>query len=219
MPVVEAPDGVVRPRTVRRGGFLFVEGDDSTSVVVFAAGRLKLVVTSPDGEHLLLGVLDPPTVLGEIGVIDGGPRSATAEILEDATVLIVPAEEIWRLLRADSAFVGATLASLIGRTRTLTKTTADLVFLDLPGRLARLWAETAASELGQRVGASRQSVNAYVADVRLTQLGGTLPPAGHRGRFRGDRTRCRRALSPPCVARRDRSAGITELAEAARTGR
>ena len=183
MPVVEAPDGVVRPRTVRRGGYLFVEGDDSTSVVVFAAGRLKLVVTSPDGEHLLPGVLDPPTVLGEIGVIDGGPRSATAEILEDATVLIVPAEEIWRLLRADSAFVGATLASLIGRTRTLTKTTADLVFLDLPGRLARLWAETAASELGQRVGASRQSVNAYVADVRPTQLGGTLPPAGHRGRF------------------------------------
>ncbi len=108
MPVVEAPDGVVRRRTARRGGFLFVEGDDSTSVVVFAEGRLKLVVTSPDGEHLLLGVLDPPTVLGEIGLIDGGPRSANAEILEDATVLIVPAEEIWRLLRADSAFVEAT---------------------------------------------------------------------------------------------------------------
>ncbi len=218
MPVVEAPDGVVRRRTVQRGGFLFVEGDDSTSVVVFAEGRLKLVVTSPDGEHLLLGVLDPPTVLGEIGLIDGGPRSANAEILEDATVLIVPAEEIWRLLRADSAFVEASLAYLTGRTRTLTKTTADLVFL-VPGRLARLWAETAASELGQRVGASRQSVNGYVADVRPTQLGGTLPPAGHRGRFRGDRTRCRRALSSPCVARRDRSAGITELAEAARTGR
>ncbi len=134
-------------------------------------------------------------------------------------MLIVPAEEIWRLLRADSAFVEASLAYLTGRTRTLTKTTADLVFLDLPGRLARLWAETAASELGQRVGASRQSVNGYVADVRPTQLGGTLPPAGHRGRFRGDRTRCRRALSSPCVARRDRSAGITELAEAARTGR
>lgn len=163
---------VARRRNVRRGGFLFFEGDDSTSVVLLVTGRLKLVVTSPGGEQLLLGTLEPPAVLGEIGVIDGGPRSATAEVLEDATVLMVPAGEIWRLLRSDFAFVEAVLAHLTRRTRTLTKTTADLVFLDLPGRLARLLAETSAgdaagelrglsqAELGQRVGASRQSVNA-----------------------------------------------------------
>ncbi|MDA8297797.1 MAG: Crp/Fnr family transcriptional regulator [Actinomycetota bacterium] len=161
-----------RRRTVQRGGFLFFEGDDSTSLVVLVAGRLKLVVTSPGGEQLLLGTLEPPAVLGEIGVIDGGPRSATAEVLEDATVLMFPAAEIWRLLRADFVFVEAMLTHLTRRTRTLTKTTADLVFLDLPGRLARLLAETTAgdaagglrglsqAELGQRVGASRQSVNA-----------------------------------------------------------
>lgn len=160
-----------RTRPFRRGQFLFFEGDDSGSLGALLDGRLKLVVSSPAGEELLLRVIERGAVFGEVGVVDGGPRSATVEALTDGRVVLLAAEEIWRLLRSNTMFVEAMFRQVTATTRSLTGTTADMVFLDLPKRMAKLLLTTGSesepgllsglnqSEIGSRLGASRQAVN------------------------------------------------------------
>lgn len=161
-----------RSRRYRRGQVVFFEGDPSDAVLVVAAGRLKVVSTSPDGDQLLLQVVDPGESVGEVGVLDGEPRSATVEAIEDAAVVVVPAEALWACIERSPTAARGLLRSLGATLRRLTGDTADLVFLDLPRRVAKLllseYEETGAervavglnqTDLGQRIGGSRQSVN------------------------------------------------------------
>ncbi|MGO8730418.1 MAG: cyclic nucleotide-binding domain-containing protein [Streptosporangiaceae bacterium] len=71
---LEAIAAASRPRTFRRGQILFSTGDPGDTVIVVISGRVKVVVRSADGGELT--VLGPGGVLGELGAIDGGPRSA-----------------------------------------------------------------------------------------------------------------------------------------------
>ena len=68
-------------RTFRRGQILFIAGDPGDTVIVVISGRVKVVVRSADGGELTLAVIGPGGTFGELGVADGGPRSADAETL------------------------------------------------------------------------------------------------------------------------------------------
>ena len=74
-----------RTRKYRAQSILFFEGDDAHDVMVVQAGEIKVSV-SIDGREVLLDVLGPGDVLGELSAIDGGPRSATATSLGAASV-------------------------------------------------------------------------------------------------------------------------------------
>lgn len=161
-----------RVRKYRRGQFVFFEGDDSTSLVIVAEGRLKVAVYSPDGAELMLNVMEPESVIGDVGVLDGGPRSATAETLTDSVLVFVPADDVRGLVRDHPILMEHMLQRMTLLVRRLTGTTSDLVFLDLPKRVAKMivtacldtGGEVAEmgltqTELGARLGASRQSVN------------------------------------------------------------
>src|SRR5487761_21941 len=92
-----------RVRVLKRGQFLFAEGDPADSFVVVASGRLRVLVTSADGGELVLSVLGPGDSLGEVGCLDGGARVARDLLAQMASLL-----------------------------RRLTGATSDLVFLDVP---------------------------------------------------------------------------------------
>jgi CRP/FNR family transcriptional regulator, cyclic AMP receptor protein len=163
----------------RRGQILFVEGDSGDSLLLIVDGRLKAYSTSAEGEEYLLAVVGPGEAMGELVLADGGSRSASVAALTDAAVLRLPrqavldAAEIWPQLTA------ALLKSLADVVRRLTGAAADLVFLDLPRRVARLLVierEAARSdvfetrltqeEMAHRVGASRQSVNTALREFQ-----------------------------------------------------
>jgi CRP/FNR family transcriptional regulator, cyclic AMP receptor protein len=164
-------------RSFPRHGRLFHQGDPGSGLFVVASGLVKVVVNSEDGEQMVLVTLGPGEALGELSVVDGGPRSASAEALEPTVALMITREVLLDVAARDRTLTEALLRVLGGLLRRLTEQASDLVFLDLPGRMAKVLAGLAAehgsptpegveldasltqSDLAGMVGASRQSVN------------------------------------------------------------
>jgi CRP-like cAMP-binding protein len=140
-------------------------------VILVVSGRVKVVVRSADGAELTLTVVQPGGTLGELSVADGGPRSADAEALEDSRVLLVPKDLIAELSSRVPSVTQALMTSIAATLRRLTEAASDLVFLDLPRRVAKVLLsqprrddgvielKMSQEELAHQVGGSRQSVN------------------------------------------------------------
>lgn len=160
------------PRTYRKGQLLFVEGDPGESLIILRRGAVLVFRTAPTGERAVLSVVRPPDVLGEVSLLDGSARSASAEAVEDCSALALSRGAFIELVHASPRLLDAVMRSLGGLIRRLTEQNADHVFLDLPGRVAktlvRLAGDSAApmvtielnqSQLAEMAGGSRQSVN------------------------------------------------------------
>ena len=74
-------------RAVGAGEMVFAEGDRSDSVYVCTSGRLRVFVTTPSGQELLLGIKHPGDEFGELSALDGRPRSAGVTALEPSEVV------------------------------------------------------------------------------------------------------------------------------------
>ena len=169
---LEAVAAASRLRNVRRGQVLFTAGDPSDTLILVVSGRVKVVVRSADGAELTLTIVAPGGMFGEISIADGGPRSADAEALEDCQLLFVPNEVITELCSRVPSVTQAVMSSLAVMLRRLTEAASDLVFLDLPRRVAKVLLSQprgddgvvqlnmSQEELAHQVGGSRQSVNA-----------------------------------------------------------
>jgi CRP-like cAMP-binding protein len=164
--------GVSRTRAFRRGQVVCSTGDPGDTLIVVVSGRVKVAIRSADGGELTLAVVGPGGTLGEVSVADGGPRSADVETLDDSRLLLIPRERVQNICaRVPSA--GSALASSVAITlRRLTEATSDLVFLDLPRRVAKvllsqprntagvIWPHLTQEQLAHQAAATRQSVNA-----------------------------------------------------------
>jgi CRP/FNR family transcriptional regulator, cyclic AMP receptor protein len=169
---LEAVTAASRLRTFRRGQIVFTAGDPGDSLIVIISGRIKVVVRSADGGELTLTIIGPGDVLGELSVADGGPRSADAETLDECRLLLVPRETILDVCARAPAVAQALTGSIAAMLRRLTEAASDLVFLDMPRRVAKmllgqpkgddgvLRLTVSQEELAHQVGSTRQSVNA-----------------------------------------------------------
>jgi len=161
-----------RLRSFRRGQVVFTRSDPGDTVIVVVSGRVKVTVRSADGGELTLAIVPPGGLLGELGVVDGGPRSADAETVEECQLLMIPREVIRDVCARVPAASQALTSSIAATLRRLTEATADLVFLDLPRRVAKVLLNQPRGddgtikhrmnqeELAHQVGSTRQSVNA-----------------------------------------------------------
>ncbi len=164
-------------RLYRKGQLIVYQGEPGDSVFVVVEGLVKVVVSSEEGEEMVLVTLRPPDTFGELSLVDGGPRSASAEAIEATRVLVITRSVLLEMLEQSPSLTEALLRSLGFLVRRLTEQAADLVFLDIHGRLAKLLLALA-EERGERtedgimldlhltqtdlaamVGGSRQSVN------------------------------------------------------------
>ncbi|GAA5183961.1 cAMP-activated global transcriptional regulator CRP [Rugosimonospora acidiphila] len=160
------------PRTYRKGQLLFVENDPGDSLIILKRGAIAVFRTSPTGERAVLTVIRPPDVFGEVSLLDGSARSASAEAIEDCSALALSRGAFIELVHANSHILDAVMRSLGALIRRLTEQNADHVFLDLPGRVAKTLVRLAGdshapmvtielnqSQLAEMAGGSRQSVN------------------------------------------------------------
>jgi CRP/FNR family transcriptional regulator, cyclic AMP receptor protein len=179
----------LRARRFRRGEVLFHEGDPGDALFVVASGAVKVVVPSEDGEEAILATLRRGDFLGELALLDGAPRSASAIALEPTEALALPRDQFLGLVATEPAIRDALMASLAGELRRLTTHVAELHFLDLTGRLAarlarlaeengdrlpdgsvRLDAPLTQSDLAAMIGATRQSVNKLLGEFEADGL-------------------------------------------------
>jgi CRP/FNR family transcriptional regulator, cyclic AMP receptor protein len=162
-------------RRYRRGQIVFAEGDSGDALFVVVEGLVQILRYSDQGTQLLLTTVGPGESLGELAVVDGGTRSATAETLTPCTLVRVDRAVVANLAAERPPFANALLRALAALIRRLTGSTADLVFLDLPRRVAKLLLDQprqgdvvelplTQSQIASRVGGSRQSVNLALRD-------------------------------------------------------
>jgi CRP/FNR family transcriptional regulator, cyclic AMP receptor protein len=161
-----------RLRSFRRGQVVFTRSDPGDTVIVVVSGRVKVTVRSADGGELTLAIIHPGGVLGEIGVVDGGSRTADAETLEESQLLLIPRDVVRDVCARVPSAAQALTNSIAATLRRLTEDTADLVFLDLPRRVAKILLSQPRGddgiihprlnqeELAHQAGSTRQSVNA-----------------------------------------------------------
>ena len=165
-----------------RGERLFDEGDAGDQLYVVLDGKIKLTRASADGRENLTSVLGPGEMFGELSLFDPRPRTSSASAVTDATLAALAHDTLrsWLLERPDVSM--HMLQALARRLRRANDVVADLVFTDVPGRVAKNLLDLAArfgeqerdglhvhhdltqEELAQLVGASRETVNKALAD-------------------------------------------------------
>lgn len=172
-----------RPRRYRRGEVIFHRGDVGDTLHLIESGLVKISEESLTGSEAFINTLHPGAYFGELGLIDGAERSATASALEPTITLVLTREPILQLIDSDPVFRHALIAALANEIRRVTRRLAELHFLDLPGRLAvrlaamaeeaqpgqneevRLGRAYTQSELAAMIGGTRQSVNRHLGEL------------------------------------------------------
>jgi CRP-like cAMP-binding protein len=168
---------------------IFHEGDPADALHVVASGSVKIVLSSMEGEEAIIATLHPGDFFGELSLLDGAPRSATAAAVEATETLSLPRDVFLEELGRSASLRDSLLRSLAGELRRLTGHVEELHFLDISGRLAsrlvRLAREAdpgpqrtedgrleatlewpfTQSDLAAMIGATRQSVNRLLVDL------------------------------------------------------
>lgn len=135
---------IARERKFDRNQVVFYEGDLGGSLYIIVSGTVKIVMMSDDGREHILGLLHEGDFFGEISLIDGEPRSATAIALEKANVVMISRDDFIRLLRENPEMSLKIMVILCERLRKTDKHVESLAFLSAPGRVAKTllnWAE------------------------------------------------------------------------------
>lgn len=160
-----------RLRTFRRGQVVCTAGDPGDTLIVVVSGQVKIAVRSADGAELTLTVVGPGATTGEVSVADGGPRSADLETVTESQLLFIPRATVQAVCARVPAAAQALTSAIAAALRRLTETTSDLVFLDLPRRVAKMLLAQPRSDEGvisqhltqeeyaRLIGSTRQSVN------------------------------------------------------------
>jgi CRP/FNR family cyclic AMP-dependent transcriptional regulator len=168
----------MRSRRFRRGEVIFHIGDPGDALFVIISGEVKISLPSETGDEAILATLRPGDVFGELALLDGAPRSASASALMPTETVILPRDRFRELIATETGVRDALLASIAGELRRLTTHVEELHFLDITGRLAarlvrlaqesgtpladgslRLRTNLTQADLAAMVGCTRQSVN------------------------------------------------------------
>jgi CRP-like cAMP-binding protein len=170
-------------RKVRRGTVMVAEGQPGDTVHLVISGKVKITRSAFDGRENLLAVLGPGDLFGELSLFDPGPRTATATALTEVEMATLEHSALrpWLATRPEAAL--RLLQVLARRLRRTNDAMADLIFTDVPGRVAKALLDMAErfatpsagpgvrvehgltqEELAQLVGASRETVNKALAD-------------------------------------------------------
>lgn len=107
-------------KTIPKNTVIFREGDFANCAYLLKSGSVA-ISTIRDKEHILLTQIIPNQIFGELALIDGSPRSATATTIEDCEVLIVFPEDIERQLDTGEEFMKYWVEYLTERIRDLSK--------------------------------------------------------------------------------------------------
>ena len=177
-----ALNAAMSTRSLVRGHVVFHEGDPGDRLFVVLDGKVKISRSAADGRENLLAVLGPGEMFGELSLFDPGPRTATATAVTDSRLASLDHIDLRPLLLERPGVAVHLLQALAQRLRRTNEAMADLVFTDVPGRVAkalldlsdkfgveedggvRVRHDLTQEELAQLVGASRETVNKALSE-------------------------------------------------------
>jgi CRP/FNR family cyclic AMP-dependent transcriptional regulator len=159
---------------------IFGRGDPGSSLLAVVEGRVRIGVTSAEGREMLLNVLEPGEVFGELALLDGKPRSADATAFGPCLLLALDRREFLPALHQSPEAVGRLFEIVCRRVRAANDQLEGAVCMTVAARLARLllgladrngdasqpagrWIKALPQgDLARLIGASRQKVNRHL---------------------------------------------------------
>ena len=166
-----------KDRRFSDGQIVFQKGDPGTSLMVLLRGRIRISAVSEDGREVVLNVIEPGQIMGEIAFLDGHQRSADATAVGDCVVMTIDRRDFIPFLERNPGIAVQLLTVLCGRLRRTSEMVEDIAFLELPKRLCRLLIRLGSTygkatptglrieiklsqkDLGNLIVASRESIN------------------------------------------------------------
>lgn len=124
-------------KTFQPGQFVFMEGEPCLGLYIAQTGWLRAVKTNPSGRELVVRIVGPGEIFNEIGVLIGGVNWISVEVLETATVIIIPRKAVLDLLDLHPALAKAIIQNLAGRILHAMNMIVDLSLHSVESRLAR----------------------------------------------------------------------------------
>jgi CRP/FNR family cyclic AMP-dependent transcriptional regulator len=180
---LDAPDrerlaSLLRPRSFKKNEIIFLKGDSGFGLYLIRSGKVKICAIDRRGVELIFTFLSRGDMLGEMAILDGKPRSATAIAVENTDTLYLDRGEFLEFLKASPQACIGIIEMLCQRMRRVSTQLEELSFLDVSSRLARSLMEMTKNtspnalereqsftctisqeELAKIVGASRVMVN------------------------------------------------------------
>jgi len=166
-------------RSLARDSLVFSQGDPGGALYGIASGRVRIFASDPSGNEVFLNILGPGENFGEIALIDGLPRTASAVCVEDSTLVVIGRDRFLTYLGTDAELAIHLMQLMCQRLRWVSDLVEDSMFLTGPARLAKRLSSLAAihgrpdengnceiamsqAELSHFLGISRQIVNQHL---------------------------------------------------------
>lgn len=169
-------------RRYDKDAVIFRQGDEGDALCSVAAGRVRISASGKDGQEVFLNIMEPGDTFGEIAVMDGLPRTASATALEPTTLVVIRRHDFLSLLEREPQVAIHLLRLMCERLRWTSELVEESAFLTGPARLAKRLLVLASlhgrpsgdqielrisqAELANFLGISRQLVNQHLQDWR-----------------------------------------------------
>lgn len=142
--------GVMGHREYPKGAFIITKNDRSSVMYLLLTGRVKVSIASPEGKELALSYLDAPSYFGEMGIVDGSPRSADVIATTDVEVLSIEAKDLAYVFRIQPELAIALVGTLSRRLRDLIARLEGMAFHDATHRVMRVLLNVATASYESR---------------------------------------------------------------------
>lgn len=165
-------------RTCEDGSVIFMHGDPGDSLCAVVTGRVRISASRPGGKEVFLNIMGPGDTFGEIALLDGKPRTATATAMARTELMIIRRGDFHALLQTEPQLAIHLIQLLCKRVRWTAQLMEDSALLSVPARMAKRLLSLAhlhaqetphgaklvisQEELAQFLGLSRQIVNQYL---------------------------------------------------------
>ena len=168
---------VASERRFDGGRVIFQKGDPGTSMMAVLSGRVRISAYSEDGREIILNMVDPGQLFGEIALLDGKERSADATAMGKTELLILDRRDFLPFLERNPKIAVRLIEVLCSRLRRTSEMVESIAFLDFGARLARLLIQMSdhygketesgllidlrisQADLGNLIASTRESVN------------------------------------------------------------
>src|ERR1700759_3434558 len=175
---------VAVPRSFPDKAHIFQEGDSSDACYIVSEGSFRVTREHSDGRAITLATLGPGEIFGELAMLDGDRRSASAESITDGTLLALPANDVRSLLARNPEIALKLVAGLVRRLRAANARLSRQSFQTVPSRVAGILLQLSRdsqpadgeeevevtirmnqTDLAQLAGTSRESVSRFLAEL------------------------------------------------------
>lgn len=179
---------MTRMESVKKRTAIFLPGDPSQQVYLLKEGRVKISRISEEGREITLALLEPGEIFGELDTLDDSPRDTLAEALDDSQLCVIH-KALFLAMIGRRPELSLRLTKLIGfRLRRIESRVEDLVFRDVPARLAHLLLELSKNygkatpqglllqikithqEMANLIGSIRETVSAVLGEFKKEGL-------------------------------------------------